>query len=553
METFLVEDLSSFRGYIGHLQSMRDFSSTFYPITPPVASIEVDFFKIQRAQWGTIEDWTGMIEMAYELGGGVFLVQSAWLSNDNLTMSIIEVAVRCQQRYSTQRHTLREISLAGKCQNKAKMAQLLELEAFSSEWITKLDLSQNRLRDADLALVLVQISMASNLETLVLDGNVLGKESVEVLCPWLREPSCPLRCLSIRDCGLGIKGVFEQLLQCLGSAPFSKISTLHVSRLPLGAGVGEVLTQALLNSDRPAFLRTLSIDESRFSDDDNDMIVLAKLLRSTKLETLSLGECTLRDNHLSRFLDEFELGEQEDEEEGKKYGLNVDGLVLNNNDELLMGRFVAFSRSRLRELDVSHCVLGNPKEQRLANLDRLFEAVGQSVTIETFKATAINSGSGAHLETLMKAALGPQNVVSKLSRIIMDHIPIGNKSMKIAAAYIARKPNHPFRHLSFCSCMGGDGYDMLFKILKKEAKVETLTISRGDAWEVASRGGESLPPPIVLSNRYEPPDVKTRYSVILALSTRDADGQVHLSFPKEIYLSIFDFSLRPLKRRVLVK
>lgn len=544
METFLVENLDSFATYIEVLLSFKEFGSNHYPITAPVASIEVDFFKIERAKWGTVEEWTSCVERAYELGGGVCHFQSACMSSDSISLKVVE-SVIVSQRKSSNRNTLRELSMMGSIYAR-KISMLLELEAFSLTGLIKLDLSKVGLRDGELALVLVQISMAADLETLVLDSNDIGKQSIEVLCSWIGEASCPLKCLSVRNCGLGARGGFDQLMECLGNAPSSKLSELHTEMIPLGAGIGEVLSAALLYGEHPAPLRSLSLDKSRFSRDNEDVTVLAKLLRNTKLKTLSISECALKDEQFVHFLDVMD-----EEEGGKTYGMNIGGLAL--NDQELIGRFISLSQSRLRELDITNLHLGVPEEQRQENLERLFYAIGRSATIETLNATAVYTCRGLHLEALMKGMLGPDEVVSKLSRLVMDHNPIGPKSMGIAAMYIARKPTHPLRHLSFCSCLGGVGYDTLFKVLKKDKAIETLSIAKADALEVEERGGESLPPSTILP-KYEPLDLTTRYAVLTALAEREtSSGRVQLRFAQEIYRSIFAFSLRPLKRRVFVK
>jgi hypothetical protein len=116
---------------------------------------------------------------------------------------------------TTYRYEVIQLNLQSAIRMKSDVKELAALFANPSvSWLrglNKLDVSNNSMDDKSCANLLRSLAENTvNLSTLILNGNVVGAESAEVLSKWLADPNCKLVQLQLRNCTMGISGPMQR-------------------------------------------------------------------------------------------------------------------------------------------------------------------------------------------------------------------------------------------------------------------------------------------------------------------------------------------------------
>lgn len=576
-------DLPSMEAYVERLEVFEDFSRRYYEITAPVARIELyrvadECVEVSSSEpMPETEYWKHLIERAYTLGGGVSVVRQ----HDGgapIKVELLQFVIVCQQRHS-KRHCFQVLNLAA--DRPKHVMELMNQGAFALRGLTTIDLSLTRLADKDLAKVLSQVVASQHvaLEILKLDDNHIGKASIEILCDWLAGEFCPLKHLSVRNCGLVVLSHFERLIMSIANTS-SKLLCLETSNLSRGVDIGDALSPLLESTN----LQALYIEQCHV-DKDSDILAIGQLMKSTTIKALSLGDCHhLREDHILNLLEVLSPGAPGDggSNDGTidLYSLNMSTCEVDRQrSSSIVPRLLDFAQFRLRELDISFCKFisygsrGGADEHNDSLLHQLFVAVGLSTIIEKFAANKVSGYSRLSFIELLRGVAKLANTgSSKLSVLELAHLPIGDyggpllQRMFIPVFSKLEDNNKvlPFTHLDFTGCHISEKDVNVYGYLGGNASiVEEIKMSSTDLRLGCPGLGsvidprnpilrEKIPPPGFIANKYEPLNLPARYAVLTALSVRDAEGHVRPKFTPEIYRSIFAFSLRPLRRRILV-
>ena len=355
-----------------------------------------------------------------------------------------------------------------------------------------MDLSQNRLADRDLANILSQIATmpCTDLESLKLDDSHVGKASLNVLCDWLAEESCPLKHLSVRNCGLGILSHFERLIMSIASSPSSNLESLETSNLAKNVNISKALSPLLALGTN---LRALHMEHCHLDANSDGILVIGRLMRSTTLKGISLRGChQFCDQHLCNLLEVLMPVEDfcdtfRSNHDTEPYSLNIAACQVDLSvGTLKMSVFSDFSRFLVKDLDISECKFLCSSSSHDTSRLQLFQAIGASITIERLAANNMPLYSNDLILGLL------ENVVplaragsSRLAVLELAHNPIGRLGLNyLLDAFAEAASGHyvlPFKQLDLSRTNCGLSMRQLCGSIRGNASlVQVLRLGKED-------------------------------------------------------------------------
>jgi hypothetical protein len=620
IEEIRVQDIAQFDTYLESLAPLQEFSASYYEIASPLASIQITRGLLDGSEPDTSR-WIERIEMAYRMGGGISSIEGTPGNDRRAFLELITCMIASINTYAVSvSRSCHRLVLDGVCRSARELATLEGANAFALQGLRSLDLTRNGLRDSDLANIIAQIASPtpkrgpSILEELILDDNTVGDKSLAKLCGWIKSGNCPLKHLSMRNCGLGMcwgpsrdqqqpKSGFDRILSVLASSPHSRISSLDAGLLAR-YDMGEVLELY-----RSSAVSSTAASLTKLVLDDTDMRLggggdapsasssiglanvrqLAEVMKATPLKALSLAHCHLEDAQLMALCESLHDAEEEEaaaggrgdeEAEAEKEGnLNTrDGTGKHLYSLVLSGgRFSSLAafhkeypnliRAQLRHLDVTNCINFTNRD----SVTGLFTAAAKSVSLEELVVDMCEI-TGVHLSLFLKmlalrwrkdsknSALPPGVTPTRLRRLSIAHNPIGPQGIASMIETLSAHHNtHTLTHLNLCSCLGGAQAPLFAEYLNNtDTVVETIEMKRAEldftSGQATQREPEKRVEPLeVTLPKFRHIELPLRLALLYSHMVRDRQGKAYVQLPRDVYTSIFEFSLRPVTRTVIIR